>query len=63
MVRNVSAPVPKVFLKIKYSSPKFQNNVLPGIKATILRHKEVSSILLLEAFCILSENLAQNGLN
>lgn len=49
MVKNISAPVPKVFLRIKYSSPRFQNNILPGIKAIILRHKEVSSMLLLEA--------------
>lgn len=40
---------PNIFLRIMHSSPKFQNSVLLGIKATILTHKEVSGVMLSEA--------------
>lgn len=49
VVRNVSDPVSKVFLRIMYSSLKFQNNVLLGIKTVILTHKKGSSVMFLDA--------------
>ena len=39
----------KLFLRIMHSAPKFQDTVLLGIKATILMHKDVYSMLLLGA--------------
>lgn len=47
--RNVPDPVPSVFLRIMLSLPKCQNSILLGIKATIFMHKNVSSVMLLEA--------------
>lgn len=39
----------KLFLRIMHSAPKFQSTVLLGIKATILTHKDVSSMMPLGA--------------
>lgn len=49
LVRSVAVLIPNLFLRIMPSAPKLQNVALLGIKATILKHKDVSSGMFLEA--------------